>query len=86
VEILMRRPAVSEPYFLGPRSENETWVRDQLEAVLGDWFGWRKSLYAGDPAAIAASDPAQPSHGRAQALMGKRLAEGLRRRLPPRSR
>lgn len=71
----MRRPAVSKPYFLGPKSENETWVRDQLEAVLGDWFGWRKTLFAGDPVAIAPSDRAQPSYGRAQALMGERLAE-----------
>jgi glutamate/tyrosine decarboxylase-like PLP-dependent enzyme len=75
VEIFMRQPAVSKPYFLGPKSENETWVRDQLEAVLGDWFGWRKSLFAGDPVAIAPSDRVQPSYGRAQTLVGERLAE-----------
>lgn len=71
----MPDPAVLKPYFLGPRSENEAWVRGQLETVLEDWFDWRKGLFAGDPAAIGAAEQAAPAFRRQQALIARRLAE-----------
>lgn len=36
-------------YFPGPRSENEAWVPGEFEAVLDQWFDWRKALFADDP-------------------------------------
>ena len=35
--------------FPGPRSENESWVRGEFQAVLDQWFDWRKRLFVDDP-------------------------------------
>ncbi len=44
-----------EPFFLGPKSENEYWVREKIQSVLDHWFQWRKSLFIEDPPAIGQS-------------------------------
>ncbi|WCL55566.1 pyridoxal phosphate-dependent decarboxylase family protein [Gimibacter soli] len=38
--------------FLGPRSENEAWLRSEMQAILDSWFGWRRDLFPDDPEAI----------------------------------
>ena len=43
-------------YFLGPRSENEAFVRAEIQSILDHWFGWRKGLFADDPVAISRHD------------------------------
>ncbi len=67
--------AAFKPYFLGPRSENETWVRAGIDGVLDDWFDWRKRLFADDPAAITPADQAAPGFLADRARLGERLAE-----------
>ncbi|PWE18067.1 decarboxylase [Marinicauda salina] len=42
----------AKAYFLGPKSENEAWARSEFQAVLDDWFDWRKRYRAEDPAAV----------------------------------
>lgn len=64
-----------KPYFLGPKSENEAWVRGQMQSVLDDWFDWRKSLFADDPTVITDADQAAPGFRLERAMIGRRLAE-----------
>ena len=64
-----------KPYFLGPKSENEAWVRGQLQSVLDDWFDWRKSLFGDDPTVITGADQAEPGFMRERMLIRERLAE-----------
>ena len=47
---------VAGAYFPGPRSENETWVRGEFQAVLDQWFDWRKGLFADDPCLVGPAD------------------------------
>ncbi|SDE26287.1 MULTISPECIES: pyridoxal phosphate-dependent decarboxylase family protein [Kordiimonas] len=35
-------------YFLGPKAENETWVRSEFQSILEHWFQWRKDLFPTD--------------------------------------
>lgn len=35
--------------FLGPHSENEYWVRKEINEILDFWFKWRKTLFKDDP-------------------------------------
>jgi len=46
----------AKAYFPGPKSENEAWVRAEFQAILDDWFDWRKSDRTGDPVAISRDD------------------------------
>ena len=71
----MSQVAAFKPYFLGPKSENETWVRARLDGVLDDWFAWRKSLFADDPRSISAADQAAAGFALEQSLIGRRLAQ-----------
>ncbi len=71
----MSQVAAFKPYFLGPKSENETWVRARLDGVLDDWFAWRKSLFADDPRSISAADQAASGFALEQSLIGQRLAQ-----------
>lgn len=71
----MSEPAVFNPHFLGPRSENEVWVRSQLQTVLDDWFDWRKQLFAGDPAAITGADQVSPAFVEQRGRLDRRLAD-----------
>jgi len=43
-------------YFLGPKSENQAWVRAELQAILGHWFRWRKDQFPDDMPSIAAEE------------------------------
>ncbi len=43
-------------FFLGPKSENEAWVRSEIQAILDHWFNWRKSLFPDDPEAITQAE------------------------------
>ena len=40
---------LSAAYFPGPRSENESWTRGELQTVLDHWFGWRRDTARNDP-------------------------------------
>ena len=50
----------AKAYFPGPKSENEAWVRAEFQAILDDWFDWRRGNRAGDPAAISRQDRFSP--------------------------
>lgn len=71
----MSQSPVFSPYFLGPRSENEAWVRTRLRSVLDNWFDWRRQMFADDPAVITADDRAVPAFVARHGLIGERLAE-----------
>lgn len=43
-------------YFLGPASENATWLRERVLEFLDDWFGWRKKLFPRDGHLISSAD------------------------------
>ena len=69
-----------KPYFLGPRAENEAWVRDAFELALNDWFVEREHLFRDDPPAITDAVQARPEFQLARARMEDGLA-GLVARL-----
>lgn len=62
-------------YFLGPRSENETWVRGEFQAVLDQWFDWRKGLFAGDPGTAPAAERLSPERLRRREELSQSLSE-----------
>lgn len=62
-------------YFPGLHSENETWVRGEFQAVLDQWFGWRKGLFDGDPGAASAADRLSPDRLRRREELSQHLAE-----------
>ena len=62
-------------YFLGPKSENQAWVRAELQSILGHWFQWRKALYPGDQPVIKAEDRAAPPYLAAREKMAQGLEE-----------
>lgn len=71
----MSQPAAFGPHFLGPKSENEDWVRTRMRSVLDGWFEWRKQLFADDPAVITDADQAAPAFVEQRRLLDRRLAE-----------
>ena len=46
--------------FLGPKSENADWVREEISQIFSDWFTWRTSLYGDDGAIISDEDKNDP--------------------------
>ena len=62
-------------YFPGVRSENETWVRGEFQAVLDQWFDWRKGLFAGDPGGASAAERLSPDRLRRREELSQHLAE-----------
>lgn len=66
-------------YFPDPHSENETWVRGEFQAVLDQWFDWRKGLFAGDPAAASAADRLSPERLRKREELSQHLPSCVRR-------
>lgn len=61
--------------FPGPRSENETWVRGEFQAVLDQWFGWRKTLFADDPCVVGPADRLSPERLERREILSRELAE-----------
>ncbi|WP_292100357.1 pyridoxal-dependent decarboxylase [Brevundimonas sp.] len=66
---------IAGAYFPGPRSENETWVRGEFQAVLDQWFGWRKALFVDDPAVVSAADRLSPDRLERREILSQRLGE-----------
>jgi len=60
-------------YFLGPKSENQSWVRAELQSILGHWFRWRKELFPDDKPVISDKDRTSPAFLAAR----ERMAQGL---------
>lgn len=60
--------------FPGPRSENETWVRGEFQAVLDQWFDWRKSLFADDPCLVGPADRLSPQRLERREILSGELA------------
>ncbi|HVI33514.1 pyridoxal phosphate-dependent decarboxylase family protein [Phenylobacterium sp.] len=71
----MTDPAAPKPYFLGPRSENQDWLRERLGAAMDDWLAWRRSLFADDPAAVTDADAAAPAFLARRAALDAALGE-----------
>lgn len=63
-----------KPYFLGPKAENEAWVRDAFEIALSDWFVEREHLFRHDSDAITAAEQGRPEFQLARARMEEGLA------------
>ena len=61
--------------FPGPRSENETWVRGEFQAVLDHWFGWRKSRVADDPQLVGPADRLSPERLERREVLSRELAD-----------
>jgi len=62
-------------YFLGPKSENEAWLRSEIQATLDHWFAWRKSLFPDDPEAIPYEERLQPAYLEARERMSHALTK-----------
>ncbi|WP_298744626.1 pyridoxal-dependent decarboxylase [uncultured Brevundimonas sp.] len=60
--------------FPGPRSENETWVRGQFQAVLDQWFDWRKRLFVDDPRLVGEGEPPSPERLGRREILSRELA------------
>lgn len=66
---------IAAAYFPGSQSENEAWVRAEFQSVLDDWFGWRKGLFAADPAVVTPADRRGTAVLRERELISQRLSE-----------
>ncbi|MDI1328098.1 MAG: pyridoxal-dependent decarboxylase [Brevundimonas sp.] len=66
---------VAGAFFPGPRSENETWVRGEFQAVLDQWFDWRKSLFADDPCLVGPAERLSPERLERREILSRELAE-----------
>lgn len=66
---------VAGAYFPGPRSENETWVRGEFQAVLDQWFGWRKNLFADDPCLVGPVDRLSPERLERREVLSREVAD-----------
>lgn len=66
---------VAGAFFPGPRSENETWVRGEFQAVLDQWFDWRKQLFADDPRLVGPADRLSPGRLERREILSRELAE-----------
>jgi len=60
-------------YFLGPKSENQAWVRAELQAILGHWFRWRKDQFPGDAPSISTEERQKAPYLAAR----EKMAQGL---------
>jgi glutamate/tyrosine decarboxylase-like PLP-dependent enzyme len=47
-------------FFLGPQSENATWLRAQFLEVIDHWFHWRRKIHPSDGKAISLEDQSGP--------------------------
>ena len=60
--------------FPGPRSENETWVRGEFQAVLDQWFDWRKALFADDPRLVGPAERMATERLERREILSRELA------------
>ncbi len=67
------KPFAADAYFLGPKSENGSWVRGEFQAILDHWFDWRRSLFAEDPEAISPARRLSPEFLREREVLGQEL-------------
>jgi glutamate/tyrosine decarboxylase-like PLP-dependent enzyme len=74
-ENAMNSDSQYRPYFLGPKSENQAWVRAELQSILGHWFRWRKDLFPNDVAVISDSERTSSSYLVAREKMAQGLEE-----------
>ncbi len=66
-------PFAADAYFLGPKSENGSWIRGEFQAILDHWFDWRRSLFADDPEAISEARRLSPEFLREREVLGQEL-------------
>lgn len=62
-------------YFLGPRAENQAWLRGAVGQTLDDWFAERRSLFPDDPATIGPDEQADPAFQARQLRIEAALGE-----------
>lgn len=62
-------------YFLGPKSENGSWVRAEFQAIIDQWFDWRRALFAGDPSPLPPELRRRPDFLAERELLGQKVAE-----------
>ena len=67
--------AEHKAYFLGPKAENEAWVRAEFQAILDNWFGWRKDLFQQDPPAISHEESLSTDYLRARSQLAQALED-----------
>jgi len=56
-------------FFLGPKAENEAWVRSEFQAILEHWFQWRKDLFPGDAPVSVKTERRTPAYLEARERM-----------------
>ncbi len=66
-------PFAADAYFLGPKSENGSWVRGEFQAILDHWYDWRRSIFADDPEAISEERRLSPTFLREREVLGQEL-------------
>lgn len=62
-------------FFLGPKAENEAWVRAEFQAVLEHWFQWRKHLFPDDQPVSTLAERRAPAYLMAREAMTQGLDE-----------
>ncbi len=62
-------------YFLGPKSENASWFRSEFQAVLDQWFDWRRSLFGEDPSPIPDAVRLQPEFLAEREIIAQKVRE-----------
>ena len=75
----------AKAYFPGPKSENESWVRAEFQAIIDDWFDWRKTFREDDPSALTPAERMAPDFLKERELLAQeleRLKSLMRRETP----
>lgn len=62
-------------YFLGPKSENASWLRSEFQAVLDRWFDWRRALFADDPSPLPEQVRLSPDFLAEREIMAQKVRE-----------
>ncbi|WP_323761958.1 pyridoxal phosphate-dependent decarboxylase family protein [Maricaulis sp.] len=61
--------------FLGPKSENASWLRSEFEGVLDQWFDWRRALFSSDPSPVPMAMRASPEFRAEQDKLTQKVRE-----------
>ncbi|WP_417479377.1 pyridoxal phosphate-dependent decarboxylase family protein [Maricaulis maris] len=61
--------------FLGPKSENASWLRSEFDRVLDQWFDWRRALFSEDPSPIPESIRLTPDFLAGQDMLSQKVRE-----------